>query len=733
MNCPECSAPIEFRAPRCGACGSSLHLTNVTTVSGHPPRLDDPSLEFPPGALIAERFTILKEPMRGGMGTVYKSFDNALDQEVALKLIRSDLADDALFSERFKQEVKLTRQVSHPNVCRVHDLGESHGLLFLTMEWLDGEKLSDIVAREKALPLERALEIAQEIGLALEAAHRRGIVHRDLKPQNVMIGPQGSVHVMDFGIAVGPGVAAGPPSGTPTYMSPEQWRGEAIDARSDLYSLGLIFQEMLGGQSSLPDARVRATLPIPARRKAEPILDSLMAEDKEARCPSAGEAVELFRAARGARWLDRRRSRRRVAWLTGSAVMIGALTYTLWPKPVGGPSLYHEKAHEASAGWGFYERGRQYLLLEDSVGAINDAIHMLNRAVEADPRLTVAWARLSEAYWLLFQETRRESSRDEAKRTLAKAVHLDAALPEVQYTRGRGLLAEKKYKEAREVLEPVVREAPGMDLAWANLGPVYRELGNYDQARRAIETAIRLNPPYFRHQVYLGLLLYKFGEFDRSVAAYRKATELNPASFSAWNGLATNYLSMHRFVDAQSAATKAIQCDDENATGYSNLGTAYYFQNKLEDAAKSYARATDLDPGVADGWGNLGDALTMLKREQEARTAYARAVEAARLQALQVPTDPRAHIMLALYCARVREKECAFRESGQAARMQPDSLEILFRSAVVYCIFGEMDEALDWLEKAVKLGLSKSEIENDPDLVPLHGNPRYQRILDLAR
>ena len=356
---------------------------------------------------------------------------------------------------------------------------------------------------------------------------------------------------------------------------------------------------------------------------------------------------------------------------------------------------------------------------------------MLNRAVEADTKLAVAWARLSEAYWLRYQETRRETFREEARRALAKALLLAPGLPVVQYTRGRGLLVEKKYQEAKEVLEQVVAKTPGMDLAWANLGPVYRELGDYGKARHAVETAIDLNPEYFRHRVYLGLLLYKFGEFDRSAAAYQKATELNRASFSAWNGLATTYLAMHRFLDAETASTQSIRID-ENATGFSNLGTVYYYENRLEDAVTNYTRATELDPGAADTWGNLGDALTMLKRDKDARAAYGRAVEAARLEAERVPTDPRAHIMLGLYCARARDRECASGERDRAANMQPASLEILFRSAVVYSIFGETEKALDRLEKAVKLGLSKSEIANHPDLIPLHGNPRYQKILDMA-
>ncbi len=743
MKCPQCSSPLEFRAPRCTACGSSIHLTSVTTVSGHLAILEDPALHFPPGALLAERFTILEKAGDGGMGIVYKAFDTSLDQEVALKLIRADLAGDEDFVDSFKQEVRLTRQIAHPNVCRVHDLGDSHGLLFFSMEWLEGETLSQKLKQQPAMAPERALEIAEGIGQALGAAHTRGIVHRDLKPSNVMIDAAGAVHVMDFGIAVGPGSTAESPSGTPAYMSPEQWRGELPDARSDLYSLGLILLEMLGHEPPAPGERVPAQLPPPLRRKLGPILESLLAEDKEARCPSAEKAVTALRRARegsGFNWRfgkGRGTSRPlRMGWTLSAAGLLLAATifaYLHWlsPWPWPGPKPPSPAPEIESPGWAYYQRGVQYLLEEDTVRGIDDAIHMLHRATEADSNLAQAWAKLGEAYWVRYEETHGEPSREEANRAMAKALALSPEMPEVQYARGRGLLAEKKFGEAKDVLENVVKRAPQLDAAWANLEVTYRELGNYAQGLRAIQTAIRLNPKYFRHQVYLGLFLYKFGEDDGSIAACRKALELKPNSRMAWNGLGTTYLKVGRLTEAAAAFVESLKLE-EDATSYSNLGTSHYFQGQFEDAVKNYERATELDPKDADHWGNLGDALTMLKRGSDAHTAYLRAAEAARAEAQRVPSDPRAHLMLGLYCARARDKDCAFKEGGRAALMQPGSSDILFRNAVIHCIFGEADEALDWLERAVKIGLTKVEIQNDPDLIPLHANPRYLKILELA-
>src|SRR5262245_24366068 len=399
MKCPECSSPLEFRAARCSACGSSLHLTSVTTVSGHVPILEDPALHFPPGALLAERFTILQLAGDGGMGVVYKAFDTSLDQEVALKLIRADLAGDEDFVDQFKQEVRLTRQISHPNVCRVHDLGDSHGLLFLSMEWLQGETLSEVLRGQPMMPPDRALEISEGIALALDAAHTRGIVHRDLKPSNVMIDGAGAVHVMDFGIAVGPGTPAEPPSGTPAYMSPEQWRGERPDSRSDLYSLGLILMEMLGYQPPAPGEKAAAQLPPGSRRRLGPLLDSLLAEDKEDRCPDAGEALHQLRKARvggGSVWerfklaTDPRHGWRRWALAGTSLLVIAAVLAYLnppRPRPSSGQGLSPTPMPIHSPGWAYYQQGLQYLQEQETVAGIDDAIHMLHRATEADPNL----------------------------------------------------------------------------------------------------------------------------------------------------------------------------------------------------------------------------------------------------------------------------------------------------------------------------------------------------------
>jgi tetratricopeptide (TPR) repeat protein len=186
------------------------------------------------------------------MGAVYKARDRELDRLVAIKVIRPELADRPEILQRFKQELILARKVTHRNVIRIFDMGEANGVKFITMAFVEGRDLKSVLTESGKLPADQAVEIIQQVCLALEAAHMEGVVHRDLKPQNIMIDQQGRALVMDFGIArsleLGGMTQTGALIGTPEYMSPEQVRGEHVDARSDIFTLGVIFQEVLIGQ-----------------------------------------------------------------------------------------------------------------------------------------------------------------------------------------------------------------------------------------------------------------------------------------------------------------------------------------------------------------------------------------------------------------------------------------------------------------------------------------------------
>ena len=271
MKCASCSAEVRGDSRFCPSCGSP-----VSSVSQMPTGLATPSAVeaaqrrahssdpigrlassesldprgLAPGSVIAGRYRIIGLIGRGGMGEVYRADDLKLGQPVALKFLPESLASDPAWIERFYAEVRHARGVSHPNVCRVYDVGEIDGRHFLSMEYVDGEDLASLLRRIGRLPPDKAVEIARELCAGLAAAHDKGVLHRDLKPGNVMIDGRGRAKITDFGLAVGveDDKAGAEVSGTPAYMAPEQLSGKGASVQSDIYALGLVLYEIFTGR-----------------------------------------------------------------------------------------------------------------------------------------------------------------------------------------------------------------------------------------------------------------------------------------------------------------------------------------------------------------------------------------------------------------------------------------------------------------------------------------------------
>ncbi len=249
MKCPRCDFDNTAESTYCGKCGNKL--------ASSPDSIDStvlyavPQTDLEVGTTFAGRYQVIEELGSGGMGKVYKVIDKEVKEKIAIKVLRPEISFDERIIERFRNELKLARKISHPNVCRMYDLLKEKGRYFITMEYISGEDLKSTIARVGQLSVGKALAIAEQICKGLAEAHKLGVVHRDLKPQNVIIDRQGDARIMDFGIAqthttkglTEPGVMIG----TPEYMSPEQAVGEVIDQRSDIYSLGVLLFELLTG------------------------------------------------------------------------------------------------------------------------------------------------------------------------------------------------------------------------------------------------------------------------------------------------------------------------------------------------------------------------------------------------------------------------------------------------------------------------------------------------------
>ncbi|HKO02742.1 MAG TPA: serine/threonine-protein kinase, partial [Thermoanaerobaculia bacterium] len=365
--------------------------------------------QFAPGTVIGDRYRIASLLGSGGMGEVYRADDLKLHQHVALKFLPAALANDADYLEQLHGEVRLGRQVAHPNVCRVYDIGEAAGTHYIAMEYVDGEDLGRLLRRIGRLAHDKAVEIARGIAAGLAAAHAKGILHRDLKPANVMIDGLGEPRITDFGLALAnEDASAANQAGTPAYMAPEQFNGAAASVQTDLYALGLVLYEIFtgrrarqattlaelrsasGSQISLPSTVVRDIDVVvervilrclerdPALRpqSARDVFNALPGGDPLAAAVAAGEtpSPRLVAAAGVEGTLSRRAA---WSWLAGIIVMFAATLFlmrdwsiaALTPMEIA-PPLLEARALDAARNAGippqrfrstFFERHSDYM------------------------------------------------------------------------------------------------------------------------------------------------------------------------------------------------------------------------------------------------------------------------------------------------------------------------------------------------------------------------------------
>src|SRR5580704_8157346 len=317
MRCPSCTSDVPASSRFCPECGTPMDMSNTPTLLGGetivaettpaPPRAASsrttPSSRpsqgrtsssgvtsssssgwsgagrFAAGTILASRYRIVAALGRGGMGEVFRAEDLTLQQEIALKFLPRELTSDPEALERFHREVRMARQISHPNVCRVFDIGVADGAPFITMEYVDGEDLSSLLRRIGRFPQDKGLEIARQICAGLAAAHEQGLLHRDLKPANVMLDGRGRVRITDFGLASLAGDVHGGEirAGTPAYMAPEQLEGKEVTFKSDIYALGLVLYEIFTGKRAF-DAPTLAEL-TKQRESSSPTNPTLLVKD----------------------------------------------------------------------------------------------------------------------------------------------------------------------------------------------------------------------------------------------------------------------------------------------------------------------------------------------------------------------------------------------------------------------------------------------------------------------
>jgi serine/threonine-protein kinase len=702
-----------------------------------------------PGKVLGGRFRILRFIGAGGMGEVYEADDQELGGTVALKTIRADrLEGGAKFIDRFLQEAKLARQVTHPNICRIFDVGREGQRVFLTMEFIAGETLANLLRSGDRMPIETALALARQIAAGLDALHGRGIVHRDFKTSNILIsetagsGPRAVI--TDFGLAKpqeetvtldrGNSVIVG----TPDFMAPEQLMGKPVTAASDIYAFGLVLYQMFSGHGAFPGGRILenavqrfASAPRPPSCHAPDlprawdtaILKCLEREPSD-RPATASEAVAL---AMGEIATPRRRRPPKLWFAVAAAVLLLVCAVYL-ALPAHTPKTATSTAPAVGA-------HNTYLQAQDSLDhyyrphGVDDAIRLFEATIHQDPGFALAYAGLARANFQQYSQMRDPKYVEPARANADKALSLDAKLASVHVTLGRLYTETGQHDLAAQEIDEALHLDPRDSEAYYALAALYDLQGRTDEVVPNCQKAIDLAPEDWRLYDYLADFYLRSGKPDKALEYNLKAVNLTPDNPRAVNNLGRIYRRLGRFDEARSAFEKAIQIEPSYSR-YANLGVLLEDTGKTEAAATAYRKALELKPDSYVVLGNFGLVLLALPgKEAEAKDAFERAITAAEDLRKSRRDDPELLSILGRNYAIVGQADKSVPLLRQAATLGPDDPQVLLRVAIGFEFLHDRRQALEWLSRAMAHGLSPSAVVRENSLAALRRDPSFSQLV----
>jgi serine/threonine protein kinase len=619
------------------------------------------------GDVIADRYRITKLIGRGGMGEVYEARDLLLKEDVALKTLRGDLAGDESLLLRFHQEISIARKVTHPNVCRIFEVGihrsaSASPLLFFAMELLHGHTLADRIRRGR-LTRQEAFPIAVQLAEGLEAAHRAGIVHADFKSANVILVPSaGSVRavITDFGVAR---VESGSTvvdetrtaqdtirvAGTLAYMSPEQLAGDRVTTASDIYSFGIVLFEMACGRRPFDDsdllksAMLRVSGPPISPRTCVPSLDErwdaaigrCLQREPGRRFRSAGELANWFREGR---WWDVRK------WTWRHRIRASVAATMLLAAAIGGWAWSHRPYQPSSAARVWYDRGVNALYSM----TYETARKALEQAVAIDPGFALAHASLARAYDEL-------DYTDRAKDSMLRAVAAgqDSRLRDADDRKLRALqfMVSRDYARAAPLVQQIEADARADDRAAAALetGWLAQQMEDTDAAAAAFGRALTLDPSYAAAKLRLGFLFGRQGGKDaQALAAFGEAEALYRTAGNL-EGVTQTLLERANLLDRRNREKDALPVIDDaltmaravgnryqevrlrfiEAAAVRDLGETERAATLVRDAIET-ALAENMDNLAANGQIDLGNAFLRADDFTRAEPVFRRALDIAR-------------------------------------------------------------------------------------------------------